>query len=77
MVSLRGGPEEPIVLALVRPLIPFDLTGQPAISVPCGLVDELPVGLQLAARPFDEATLLQAAQAYEAATDWSARRPPI
>jgi aspartyl-tRNA(Asn)/glutamyl-tRNA(Gln) amidotransferase subunit A len=77
MVSLRGGPQEPIVLALVRPLIPFDLTGQPAVSLPCGFVDGLPVGLQLAARPFDEATLLQAAHAYEAATDWNDRRPPM
>jgi aspartyl-tRNA(Asn)/glutamyl-tRNA(Gln) amidotransferase subunit A len=44
----------------------FDLTGQPAISVPCGRdPDGLPVGLQLAARTWDEATLLRAASAYE------------
>ena len=44
----------------------FDLTGQPAISVPCGLdPDGLPVGLQLAGRMWDEATVLRAARAYE------------
>jgi aspartyl-tRNA(Asn)/glutamyl-tRNA(Gln) amidotransferase subunit A len=46
----------------------FDLTGQPAVSVPCGLTSKgLPVGLQLVGRRFDEATVLRAAHAYEAA----------
>ncbi len=44
----------------------FDLTGQPAISIPCGLTSEgLPVGLMLVARQWDEGTLLRAARAYE------------
>jgi len=44
----------------------FDLTGQPAISVPCGFdADGLPIGLQLAGRLWDEATVLRAARAYE------------
>jgi aspartyl-tRNA(Asn)/glutamyl-tRNA(Gln) amidotransferase subunit A len=44
----------------------FDLTGQPAISVPCGLdADGLPIGLQFAARMWDEAAALRAARAYE------------
>ena len=43
-----------------------NLAGLPAISIPCGLTKEkLPVGLQLTARPFEEATLLRAAQAVE------------
>jgi aspartyl-tRNA(Asn)/glutamyl-tRNA(Gln) amidotransferase subunit A len=44
----------------------FDLTGQPAVSVPCGRTDDgIPVGLQLAGRMWDEATVLRAARAYE------------
>lgn len=55
-----------------------NLTGLPAISVPSGFTRlGLPVGLQLMARAYDELTLLRAAAAYEAATDWHARRPPL
>jgi aspartyl-tRNA(Asn)/glutamyl-tRNA(Gln) amidotransferase subunit A len=57
---------------------PFNLTGLPAISVPCGFSGNgLPLGLQLAGRAFEEATVLQAADAYEAATDWHTRHPEI
>jgi aspartyl-tRNA(Asn)/glutamyl-tRNA(Gln) amidotransferase subunit A len=56
---------------------PFNLNGFPAISVPCGFSDDLPVGLQLAGRPFEEETVLRAAYAYEQATEWHLRRPPI
>ena len=56
----------------------YNITGSPAISVPCGFSqDGLPIGLQLAGRAFDEATVLRAAHAYEQATDWHRRRPPI
>ncbi len=56
----------------------FNLNGFPAITVPCGFSDEgLPIGLQLAGRPFDEGTVLRAAHAYEQATDWHKRRPPL
>jgi aspartyl-tRNA(Asn)/glutamyl-tRNA(Gln) amidotransferase subunit A len=53
------------------------LAGCPAISVPCGLASGLPVGLQMVAAPLEEAALLAAAAAYEAATEWSGRRPPL
>ena len=54
------------------------LAGLPAISVPCGLTpSRLPVGLQLTARPFDEATLLRAADAVERRATWWRERPPI
>ena len=75
-VAVAGG-EESALAATWRLTYPFNLTGMPAISVPCGFDRAgLPIGLQIAARPFDEATLLRAAAAYEAAHDWKERRPP-
>ena len=57
---------------------PFNLTGQPAISLPCGFDGQgLPVGLQIVGRRFDEETVLRVAHAYEQATDWHLRRPPL
>jgi len=57
---------------------PFNLTGLPAISVPCGFTQgELPVGLQIVARPFEEATAFRIAYAYEQATEWHERRPSL
>jgi aspartyl-tRNA(Asn)/glutamyl-tRNA(Gln) amidotransferase subunit A len=57
---------------------PFNLIGLPAISVPCGFTKgNLPVGLQIAAPPFEEATCLRAAYAYEQATAWHKRRPAL
>ena len=54
----------------------FDMTGMPAVTVLCGFTDGgLPIGLQLAGRPFDEAGVLRAAHAYEQATTWRQRRP--
>ena len=56
----------------------FDMTGMPAITVPCGFTNQgLPVGLQLAGRPLDEATILRAAYAYEQQAGWFRKRPPI
>jgi len=55
---------------------PFNLTGLPAISVPCGFTKTgLPIGLQLASGPWREALVLRAARAYERATEWHARHP--
>ncbi len=73
-----GGQDIPLVRAFLDLTLPFNLTGQPAISVPCGFTKAgLPIGLQLVGRPFDEATLFRTAAAYEAATDWHLRTPPI
>ncbi len=64
--------------ALTQYTRPYNLTGFPAISAPCGFSEAgLPMALQLAGRPFDELTVLRAAHAYEQATEWSSRRPPI
>ncbi|WP_276357784.1 Asp-tRNA(Asn)/Glu-tRNA(Gln) amidotransferase subunit GatA [Cohnella caldifontis] len=57
--------------------IPVSLAGVPAISVPCGFADGLPVGLQIIGKPFDETTVLRAAHAYESATDHHTRRPAL
>ena len=63
---------------LTRFTAPFNLTSLPALSLPCGFTAEgLPLGLQLVARPWAEAAVLRAGQAYEAATEWHARRPKI
>lgn len=56
--------------------MPFNLTGQPALSVPCGFTAEgLPLGMQIVGRPLDEAMVLRIGHAYEAATDWHERLP--
>ena len=52
-----------------------NLAGLPAISVPCGFVDDLPMGLQLMGPHFSEGRLLQAAHGYQQVTDWHTRRP--
>ena len=57
--------------------IPVNLAGLPAISVPCGFISDLPVGLQLIGKMFDEATVLRTAHAYELATGWTSRRPQL
>ena len=49
---------------------PFDVTGHPAMSVPCGMSDGLPVGLQIIGRRYDESTIYRAASAFEQAGDW-------
>ncbi len=57
---------------------PFNLTGSPALSLPCGFTAEgLPVGLQLVGRPFEEGTLIAVAAPLEAALGLAARRPPL
>ena len=62
--------------ALIAFTRPFNLSGHPACSIPCGFSTEgLPIGLQIIGRPFDEATILRVADAYQRATHWHTRRP--
>ncbi len=63
---------------LTRFTAPFNLTGLPALSLPCGFSSEgLPVGLQIISRPWAEASVLQAGLAYELATQWQQRQPAL
>src|SRR5436309_15420640 len=55
---------------------PFNLTGLPALAVPCGFSSSgLPLSIQITGRPFDEATVLRVGHTYEQATDWHTRHP--
>ena len=57
---------------------PFNVTGLPAISVPCGFTEDgLPIGMQLAGKPFDEPSVIQAAYTYQQHAHWYETRPPM
>ncbi len=76
--AVVGTGRMPVRGSLIRFTRPFNVTGHPVASIPCGLTpDGLPVGLQIVGRPFDEATVLRVADAYQRVTDWHARRPPV
>ncbi len=69
---------EHISVSYVRTTAPFNVSGQPAISVPCGFDSMgLPIGLQIATRPFDETGALRIAHAYATSTDWQLVTPKI
>jgi aspartyl-tRNA(Asn)/glutamyl-tRNA(Gln) amidotransferase subunit A len=81
----RGAPEGiPVVPGALLPFpewipftYPWNITGQPVASVPCGFTRErLPVGLQIVGRRFADATVLRAATAFEQARPWADKRPP-
>ena len=59
---------------------PYSLSGAPALSILCGFTSDgdggLPLAMQIAGRPFDEATVLRVAHAYEQASGWNKRVPP-
>ncbi len=77
-VSLKGV-KSALVEGSFRGL--YSLSGAPALSILCGFTSPedggLPLALQIAGRPFDEATVLRVAHAYEQNTSWHTRRPPI
>jgi aspartyl-tRNA(Asn)/glutamyl-tRNA(Gln) amidotransferase subunit A len=74
--------EGPDAIQMARQLTcytaPFNLTGLPALSLPCGFSSAgLPIGLQIVARPWAEARLIQAGYAYEQATEWHLAEPDL
>jgi aspartyl-tRNA(Asn)/glutamyl-tRNA(Gln) amidotransferase subunit A len=73
-----AGADEPLLAVMIRNTAPFNATRLPTLSLPCGFTRAgLPIGLQVAGRPFDEATVLRAGHAYEQATEWHLRTPPL
>ena len=73
-----GGVAENATTALLRLTMPFNLASLPAISFPCGFTTNgLPVGLQVAGRPFEESTVLRIAHAYQQLTDWHRRESEV
>ncbi|MBI3863985.1 MAG: amidase [Planctomycetia bacterium] len=73
--DLPGG-AKPLVRAYLDLTLPFNLTGYPAISNPCGFSKSgLPIGMQLVGRPFSESTVLRVAHQYQQETEWHARFP--
>lgn len=68
--------DDPIAMYLADVFTtPANIAGLPGISIPCGFANNLPVGLQLQAKPFDEMSLYKAAAAYQAVTDWHTKLP--
>lgn len=67
----------PYRLTLIPYNSPWSCLGVPVISVPCGLVDGMPVGMAIAGRRFDEATVLRAGRTFQLETDWHELRPNL
>jgi aspartyl-tRNA(Asn)/glutamyl-tRNA(Gln) amidotransferase subunit A len=76
-VELPGG-QTPVFLAYTMLTMPFNATGQPVLSLPCGFDGGgLPIGLQIVGRPHDERHLCRIGRAYEQAAGWHTHHPPI
>ncbi len=75
--DVAGGPK-PLVRAYLDLTLPFNLTGYPAISIPCGFSKSgMPIGMQLVGRPFTESVLLRVAHQYQQETDWHRKMPEV
>jgi aspartyl-tRNA(Asn)/glutamyl-tRNA(Gln) amidotransferase subunit A len=75
-ITWPDGSTEAATDAYVRLSAPANVTGLPALSVPCGFTTGgMPIGMQILGRPFSEPTLLTVGQAYESATDWAKLAP--
>jgi aspartyl-tRNA(Asn)/glutamyl-tRNA(Gln) amidotransferase subunit A len=68
---------KPLVRAFLDLTLPFNLSGHPAVTVPCGFSRErLPIGMQLVGRAFEEGTILRIAHQYQLVTDWHKQAAP-
>lgn len=78
-VDVSGGPNMMRILdEITRLMRPVNVLGLPALALPCGFTDgDLPCGMQLIGRPFSEALLYRIGAAYQGATDWHDRVPPV
>ncbi len=73
-----SGREPKEIAARLRFTAPFDMSGSPTITLPGGFTASgMPIGFQLVGRHFDEALVLRAGHAFQGATDWHTRRPPV
>jgi len=79
LAALKAGGRTPqSTAARLRYTAPFDMSGHPTLTVPGGVTaDGVPVGFQIVGHAFDEAGILAAGHAYQQATDWHLRRPPL
>lgn len=70
-VAIINGEDEDLLLAMIRLLAPFNFTGLPAISVCCGYdTDDMPIGLQVVGKPYEDDKVLRVAHAYQTSTQW-------
>jgi aspartyl-tRNA(Asn)/glutamyl-tRNA(Gln) amidotransferase subunit A len=78
-ITIEEGRNPPDTIAFsLRNTSPFNAYGIPTISVPCGFTRQgLPIGIQISGPGFGELAVLALAHAYEQATDWRERRPPL
>jgi len=77
-LSMRSEADETPMAAYVHHSFSANITGQPALTAPCGFTnDGLPIGFQLLGRPFDERTLFRLARAYERTVSWHAMAPEL
>ena len=70
IVEIDGQPVDTLRRAWYPYTLPYNMTGHPAMSIPCGKSDGLPVGLMLIGKQYDEPTIYRAAFAFEQAADW-------
>lgn len=75
MAELPGGPR-PLVRACLDFTLPFNFSGQPAISIPCGFGQGIPIGLQLVGKPFGESTLFRIAHQFQRDSKWHLELTP-